>query len=70
MTSPAKGERENLISIKLVELEQKIHTDQTGRFPVTSSLGNKYVLVLFDADTNAILAEPLRDRSQEHLVAK
>ena len=70
MTLPVQGERQNLISMKLVTLEQKFHTNQTGWFPVTSSLGNKYVLVLFDADTNAILAEPLRDRSQEHLVAK
>ena len=41
--------------------EQKIYTDQTGRFPVISSLENKYFLVLYVAYTNTILAEPLRE---------
>lgn len=41
----------------------KIYTDQTRRFPVTSSRGNQYVLVLYDYDTNAILTEPLKNRT-------
>jgi hypothetical protein len=39
----------------------KIYTDQTGRFPVTSSRGNRYILVLYDYHTNAILTEPLKN---------
>jgi hypothetical protein len=34
----------------------QIYTDQTGRFPVVSSEGNKYIMVLYDYDSNAILA--------------
>jgi hypothetical protein len=41
----------------------RIYTDQTGRFPVTSSQGNKYILVLYDYDSNAILTEPLKTRN-------
>jgi hypothetical protein len=41
----------------------KIYTDQTGHFPVTSSQGNKYVLVLYEYDTNAILTEALHNRT-------
>ena len=41
----------------------KIYTDQTGRFPVTSSNGHQYVLVLYDYDTNGILTEPLKNRT-------
>ncbi len=42
----------------------KIYTDQTGHFPVTSSQGNQYIiLVLYDYDTNAILTEPLKNRT-------
>lgn len=37
----------------------KIYTNQTGRFPVTSSWGNQYISVLYDYNTNAILTEPL-----------
>jgi hypothetical protein len=46
----------------------KIYTDQTGRFPVTSSRGHKYLSVLYDYDSNAILAEPIKSRKQEELL--
>jgi len=38
----------------------KIYTDQTGRFPVTSTRGNKYILVAYDYDSNTINAKPLK----------
>ena len=40
----------------------RIYTDQTGRFPVTSALRNKYIFVLYDHDSNAIMTEPLKSR--------
>ena len=40
-----------------------IATDQTGQFPILSSTGMRYVLVLYDYDSNAILAEPLKNRT-------
>ena len=39
-----------------------ICTDQTGNFSVTSGLGNKYIFILYDYDSNAILAEALKSR--------
>ena len=69
MTSP-KGERENLTTFKVLPLTAKVFSDQIGRFPMTSSLGSKYVLILHDADTNSILAEPLKSRAQEELLDK
>ena len=41
----------------------KIYTDQSGRFPVTSSEGNKYILLIYDYDSNAILTEPIKNRT-------
>ena len=49
-----------MMSLKTVELEGKVFTDQTGRFPITSNEGSKYVVVLFAEDINAILAEPIK----------
>jgi hypothetical protein len=46
----------------------KIYTDQTGRFPVVSSKGNKYIMVLYDYDSNAILAQPIKDRTAPELL--
>jgi hypothetical protein len=40
----------------------------TGKFPVTSSRGNKYVFVLYDYDSNAILVEPIKSRMQDELL--
>jgi hypothetical protein len=46
----------------------QIYTDQTGRFPVVSSKGNKYIMVLYDYDSNAILATPIKDRTAPELL--
>jgi hypothetical protein len=45
-----------------------INTDQTGRFPVVSSKVNKYIIILYDYDSNAILAQPIKDRTDPELV--
>ena len=42
---------------------RKNYTYQTGRFPVTSSSGNKYILVAYHFDSNTIHAKPLKTRS-------
>ena len=40
----------------------KAYMDLTGRFPHISSSGNEYVLVVYDYDSNAILAEAIPNR--------
>lgn len=44
------------------ELKNSIATDLCGRFPITSTRGMKYILLLYDYDGNSILATPLRSR--------
>jgi hypothetical protein len=46
----------------------QIYTDQTGRFPVVSSKGNKYIMILYDYDSNAILAKTIKDRTAPELL--
>ena len=50
------------------EFAGKVSTDQTGRFPITSSRGSKYLMVLYDHDSNTILAEPLTSRNERELI--
>jgi hypothetical protein len=45
-----------------IEETGRVYTDQTGQFPVTSSNGYRYMLVMYHYDTNAILVEPLKTR--------
>jgi hypothetical protein len=46
----------------------QIYTDQTGCFPVLSSRGNKYSIVLYEYDGNAIMAEPIKNRTTVELL--
>jgi hypothetical protein len=46
----------------------QIYSDQTGRFPVIFSKGNKYIMVLYEYDGNAILAEPIKNRTAADLL--
>ena len=54
--------------LQTIEFTGKVSTDQTGRFPVTSSRGSKYLMVLYDHDSNAILSEPLTSRNKRKLI--
>jgi hypothetical protein len=40
-----------------------VYTDLTGALPITSNAGNKYLLVIYDYDSNAILCEPMKNCS-------
>ena len=40
----------------------KLYSDLTGRFPVQSSRGNKYILVAYNFDSNSIHVKPLKSR--------
>jgi hypothetical protein len=46
----------------------QIYTDQTGQLPVVSSKGNKYIMILYDYDSNAIFAQPIKDRTAPELL--
>ena len=61
--------RTNEVFVKVTEIEGKIYTDQTGRFPVTSSRGNKYIMVAYDYDSNTIHAEAMKSRTGGELKA-
>ncbi len=41
---------------------RKSYSDQTGKFPVQSSRGHNYVMVMYEYDSNAILSTPLKSR--------
>jgi hypothetical protein len=46
----------------------QICTDQTGRFPVVSSKGNTYIMILYDYYSNAILSKPIKDITAPELL--
>ena len=60
---------ENIISVETLDITNRIYSDQTGRFPVTSSRGNKYIMVVLDHDSNAILTTPMKSRHDHEMVS-
>ena len=60
--------RTQMAYLQTVEFTGKESTDQTGRFPFSSSCGRKYLMVLYNQYSNAIIAEPLASRSKRELV--
>ena len=42
--------------------ERHFFSDKTGKFPKILSKGAKYIMIVYDQDTNATLAEALTSR--------
>ena len=64
-----QSEDTNIVFFKPVDLSGKIYTDQTGKFSVTSSKDNNYIMVAYHYGSNTIHAEPLKTRSGLNLTA-
>jgi mRNA-degrading endonuclease HigB of HigAB toxin-antitoxin module len=60
--------RTNWVYQQTLQVSGQIFSDQTVRFPVTSSKGNQYIMVVYDYDSNHILAEPLKSHSEHEFV--
>jgi hypothetical protein len=58
--TPPPHESKKDIFICIYELKKTMYSNQMGRFPQVSSLGNKYIMVIHDVDSNSLWAEALR----------
>jgi hypothetical protein len=43
-------------------------SDQTGQFPIQSLRGNKYIMVMVEIDSNAILTEPMKNHKDAEMI--
>ena len=55
------------VFLSVEDMNGKIYTYQTGRFPVTSSKGNRYVMIGYNYDSNTSHAECMKSRSRHEL---
>ena len=58
----------NHVFIKIINSQERIATDLTGRFPVTSDRGKKYLFILYEYDSNYILVRPMKNRTDKESV--
>ena len=55
--------RTHNVFLRVTDMNGKMYTDQTGRFPITSSRNNKYIMIVYDYDSNTINIEYLNSRT-------
>ena len=60
--------RSNHVFANIINPQQRMATDLTGRFPVTSNRGNKYLFILYDYDNNSILVVPMKNRTEKEFI--
>ena len=56
------------VYVKIGTAKETIYTDQTGAFPEQSKSGNRYIMILCEMDSNAILSEPMQDRKGSEII--
>jgi hypothetical protein len=62
------GKKVRNVYVKVYNARETTFSDQTGQFPTRSKSGNKYIMVMVDIDSNAILVEPLKCRKDAELI--
>jgi hypothetical protein len=60
--------KKNNILITEHEVKSLMYANQTGLFPIVSSLGNKYVMILHHVDSNSFWAEAIQNQSGGELI--
>ncbi len=55
--------------IKVMDLADTIHSNQTGAFPFTSQHGNRYIMVAIHINTNYIFCKPMKNKSEGEMIA-
>jgi hypothetical protein len=58
----------NDIFMHVEDLNEEIHTNQTGAFPYTSHRGNRYIMVAVHLDVNYIFAMPMKNRTEGEMI--
>ena len=69
---PLLGKKNRDVYIKMVdtwEMKNTIYSDQTGKFPVKSRAGNRYIMVMVEIDSNYILVDPMKNKTDDEMIA-
>jgi hypothetical protein len=57
------------IFVRIKDLSDTIHLDQTGSFPYTSQRGNRYIMLAIHLNANHIFNKLMKDRTEEEMMA-
>eukprot|EP00804_Cyclotella_cryptica_P005740 CCRYP_000080-RB/>CCRYP_000080-RB protein AED:0.44 eAED:0.44 QI:0/0/0/1/0/0/2/0/176 len=59
-------DKTNMVYMSTVAVDGQLFTDQTGRFPVASNLGNNYIVIFYAVDPNFIKFPDTAANSSKH----
>ena len=57
--------KQNEIYVRVNQFKDTIYTNQTGKSPITSSRGHKYIMIMCEIDENTVLVEPMKKKTEE-----
>ena len=63
-----QGKKIHNVYVKVYDAKETTFLDQTGLFPTRSKRGDKYIMVMVEVDSNAILVEPLKSCKDDELI--
>jgi hypothetical protein len=67
-TSQLHGKKVRDVYTETYSVRETMFSDKTGRFPTRSQRGNKYIMVMVEIGSNAILVEPMKSRKDEEMI--
>ena len=56
------------IYVRIDQVRDNIYTYQTRKFPITSSRGHKYIMILCEINGNVVLAYSMKNKSEASMV--
>jgi hypothetical protein len=54
--------------IKVADLANTIHSNQTGAFPFTSQSGNRYIMIAIHIDANYIFCKLMKNKTEGEMI--
>ena len=63
-----KNNSSHHVYMTITNLDGKLYSDQTGRFPITSNHGNCCVVFFYEVDGNYIKAYPIKYHHRSQLI--
>ena len=66
-TLALQGHKARDVYTRVYKVSNTVFSDQIGQLPTRSQQGNKYIMVMVEIDSNAILVEPIKNRNNEEL---
>jgi hypothetical protein len=67
-TSHLHGKKVRDVYTQTYMVRKTMFSDQTGQFPIRSLCGNKYIMVMVEIDSNAILVEPMKNCKDAEII--